>query len=235
MLSNAALWLSSRLPQQCLACHAWVRGGPLCAACLACFAPAVQCRCTGCGLPLPDGYAGPHCGQCLRQPPPWQACHVWVDYGYPWADILTRWKLHPQPALARPIARWLRASPALVQAVAQADVLVPIPLSAPRLRERGFNQAAQLARLLAPQKCQATALQRPRETASQRGLTRAARLRNLRRAFTVPVPALVQGLHVLLVDDVLTTGATLRGASRALLDAGAAAVSVLAVARTPQQ
>lgn len=158
---------------------------------------------------------------------------MWVDYGYPWADVLTRWKLHPQPALARPIAQWLRASPALAAAVAQADALVPVPLSAQRLRQRGFNQAAQLARLLAPQKCLLTALQRPQETPSQRGLTRAARLRNLRRAFTVPAPALVQGRHILLVDDVLTTGATLRGASQALLHAGAATVSVLAVARTP--
>ncbi len=233
MLSNAALWLSSRLPQQCLACHAWAQGGPLCAACRVQFAPVAQHRCTGCGLPLPDGVAGQRCGRCLRQPPPWQACYVWVDYGYPWADVLTRWKLHPQPALARPIAQWLRASPALAAAVAQADALVPVPLSAQRLRQRGFNQAAQLARLLAPQKCWLTALQRPRETPSQRGLTRAARLRNLRRAFTVPAPALVQGRHILLVDDVLTTGATLRGASQALLHAGAATVSVLAVARTP--
>jgi len=158
---------------------------------------------------------------------------VWVDYGYPWADILTCWKLHAQPALARPIAQWLRASPAIAAAVAQADALVPIPLSAQRLRERGFNQAAQLARLLAPQKCLLTALQRPQETRSQRGLSRAARLHNLHRAFAVPMPALVQGRHVLLVDDVLTTGATLRGASQALLHAGAAAITVLAVARTP--
>lgn len=235
MFSNAAQWLSSRLPQQCLACHAWAQGGPLCATCLACFAPTVQRRCTGCGLHLPHGYAGPHCGQCLRQPPPWQACHVWVDYSYPWADILMRWKLHPQPALGRSIAQWLRASPALAQAVEQADVLVPIALSALRLRQRGFNQAAQLASLLAAHKCLPTALHRLRQTASQRGLTRAARLRNLHGAFTVPVPALVQGLHVLLVDDVLTTGATLRAASRALLDAGAGSVSVLVVARTPQQ
>ncbi len=50
-----------------------------------------------------QGYSGPRCGACLRQPPPWQACHVWVDYAYPWADLLTRWKLHQQPALARPL------------------------------------------------------------------------------------------------------------------------------------
>ena len=121
MLSSAALWLSARLPQQCLACHTWAQGGPLCAACWATFAPhgpSAPPRCTGCGLALPQGYSGPRCGACLRQPPPWQACHVWVDYAYPWADLLTRWKLHQQPALARPIAHWLGADPAIAAAVA---------------------------------------------------------------------------------------------------------------------
>ena len=211
MLSSAALWLSARLPQQCLACHTWAQGGPLCAACWATFAPhgpSAPPRCTGCGLALPQGYSGPRCGACLRQPPPWQACHVWVDYAYPWANLLTRWKLHQQPALARPIAHWLGADPAIPAAVAQADVLVPIPLSRQRLRQRGFNQAAQLTALLAPAKSHPMALQRQQEAPSQRGLTRAQRQRNLRQAFHVPPPAAVQGQPRLLVDDVLTTGAT---------------------------
>ena len=236
MLSSAALWLSTRLPQQCLACHTWAQGGPLCAACWATFAPhgpAAPPRCTGCGLALPQGYSGPRCGACLRQPPPWQACHVWVDYAYPWADLLTRWKLHQQPALARPIAHWLGADPAIAAAVAQADVLVPIPLSRQRLRQRGFNQAAQLTALLAPAKSHPMALQRQQEAPSQRGLTRVQRQRNLRQAFHVPAPAAVQGQRVLLLDDVLTTGATLQAACLALQAAGVQEVAVVAVARTP--
>ena len=121
---------------------------------------------------------------------------------------------------------------ALLQA---ADTLIPIPLSRQRMRERGYNPAAQLAAYLSPEKCQALVLQRIQHTEAQSLLTRAQRLRNLRHAFEVPTAQRhrLSGLHVLLIDDVMTTGATLAVATRCLLQAGAAQVSTLCVARTP--
>lgn len=212
---------------------------PLCQDCQARFLPPPLLRCTGCGLPLAAG--GPRCGACLRRPPLWRQAHVWVDYGYPWADVIARWKLQSHPALARPFAQWLGSSPAIVQAVQAADAVLPLPLSAQRLRERGFNQAAQLAQLLLAAAPSGEpvylphTLQRHHQAHSQRMLTRAQRLKNLHNAFYIPQPAPLQGKQVLLVDDVMTTGATLRAASQTLLQAGAASVDVLVIARTPSE
>ena len=246
MLPNLAAWLSHRLPSQCLACHRWGPGGPLCPACMQRFAPAPERpRCSGCGQPWPASlWPEPplRCGACLRQPPPWQHCHVWVDYGYPWADLIARWKLQQHPALAAHLARWLLSSPHLAQALQQADVLLPLPLSPQRLRERGFNQAAQLTQHWArhfaqhPQggpHARTDLLLRPQHQRTQRTLGRSARLRNLQGAFTVRSGADLAGLRLLVVDDVITTGATLRAACTALQAAGAQHISVLAVARTP--
>lgn len=247
MLPHLAAWLSHHLPSQCLACHAWRTGGPLCPTCMQRFAPAPQqTRCSGCGLPLAtagDAAKPPRCGACLRRPPPWQHCHVWVDYGYPWADIITRWKLQQHPALAAHIARWVLSSPPLAAALQQADVLLPLPLSPQRLRERGFNQAAQLARYWAQHfarqpgsprpRWRSDILLRPQHTAAQRSLGRSARLRNLHAAFAVAPEAQLADLHLLVIDDVITTGATLRAACAALRAAGAQHISVLALARTP--
>lgn len=182
------------------------------------------------------------CGACLRQPPPWQHCHVWVDYGYPWADLITRCKLQQQPALAAHLARWALRSPHIAAALAQADVLLPVPLSQQRLRERGFNQAAELSRHwcrhLAQQQRKAPSyrhdiLLRPLHSSAQRSLGRSARLHNLQAAFAVAPEAALAQQRLLVVDDVLTTGATLRAACAALQAAGAQHISVLALARTP--
>ena len=116
-----------------------------------------------------------------------------------------------------------------------AQAIVPIPLSAPRMRERGYNPAAQLCQQLAHRHLPAHlhALVRQQHTPSQRGLNRAQRLRNLQGAFAMHSNHRLAGQRVLLVDDVMTTGATLTSAAACLLSAGAASVQVLCVARTP--
>jgi ComF family protein len=119
------------------------------------------------------------------------------------------------------------------------DLIVPVPLSPARLAERGYNQAWELARRLARSTgvpARADVLQRVLDTPHQADLNRAQRLLNPRGAFTVPTRrrAAVAGLRIALVDDVLTTGATAREAAQALLRAGAAAVDVWVVARTPE-
>jgi ComF family protein len=118
------------------------------------------------------------------------------------------------------------------------DLVLPVPLSATRLAERGYNQAWELARRvarLAALPARADVLLRPLDTAHQADLNRAARQHNLRQAFMVDPRqrAAVQGRRVALVDDVMTTGATVREAAAALKRAGAAAVQVWVLARTP--
>lgn len=223
------------LPSQCLVCHAWPCAQVVCSDCLR-QATTPAWRCAGCALALPGlGVERPRCGACLRQPPPWHSAHAWVDYSYPWNHLITRWKFAQQPALARHFAHWMQQQPALMHTVHEADMLIPIPMSPERMRERGYNPAAQLAQHLCRAKCSTDVLYRTRHTVAQSQQTRAQRLRNLRDALAVhPArhPAL-QGLRVLLVDDVMTTGATLTVATQCLLHAGAAQVQVLSLARTP--
>ena len=128
------------------------------------------------------------------------------------------------------LGEWLRPG----AAVFRADLVLPVPLHPARERSRGFNQAALLARAAgraAGFPCVEDALRRARGTATQTGLDPAGRGANLAGAFLVWRPELIESRAVVLVDDVVTTGATLGGAVDALLDAGAASVASLAVAR----
>ncbi|MNQ98791.1 DNA utilization protein GntX [compost metagenome] len=128
--------------------------------------------------------------------------------------------------------------PGVVAALASADCIVPVPLSTERLRERGFNQAALLASALArlprAPDCASQLLMRTRHTPAQSGLQRAQRLRNLQAAFAVPVrwAARIAGQRVVLIDDIMTTGATLDAAAQALRVAGATHICAMVVART---
>ena len=223
--------LAEALPSQCLICRAWP-ARPLCADCIQRFMSHVA-RCASCALPVPAGVA--RCGACLRDPPPLDACHAAVDYDWPWTVCIARFKFHDQPQLARSLAALLARDPAVTNAIAQAGCVLPIPMTPRRLAERGYNPAWLLARELAPRKARAGALLRTREAAPQRELNRAARLRNLRGAFMLhPAQiASIQGQRVVLVDDVMTTGSTLREAAHALRRAGAARVTALVFARTP--
>lgn len=225
-------WLSTHWPSLCLACQRWP-AQPLCNDCIQRFhTPAL--RCTRCALRLPPHTDSDCCGSCLRHPPPLVRTTVAVDYHYPWTLLLTQWKFRASPALSRHLARWF-APADLAAALSPCTLTIPIPLSAERLRERGYNQALLLAHALACPQVQPHCLRRVRDTPSQARQNRADRLRNLRQAFAVPAQhsAQLQGQHVLLVDDVITTGATLHAAARTLLAAGAAQVSALALARTP--
>lgn len=223
-------WLAS-IPSQCAVCHAWP-ARRVCDDCVARFAAPCP-RCATCALPVPAGLA--QCGACVRHPPPIDACLAAVDYGYPWAQVLAGFKFQADPGWAGTLAGLLRQAPGVEPALAAADLLVPVPLSRERLRERGFNQALLLARALAPGKARTRTLLRTRDTPAQHSLPRDRRLRNLRGAFAVE-PALapeLAGRRVVLLDDVMTTGATVQAAARVLREAGAVHITALAVARTP--
>lgn len=236
--SAPATWVH-RLPSQCAVCHSWP-SQPLCEACIARFAQPVA-RCQTCAIALPPLPSPPalhtdarQCGRCLREPPPLRACLAAVSYGYPWAQVLAQFKFQARPGWAHGLATLMRSTPWVDPALDQADWVVPLPLSPERLRNRGFNQSLQLARALAPARAHAGLLLRVRDTPAQHALPRAQRLANVRGAFAAEplAAALLRDARVVLVDDIMTTGATLFAAALALRDAGAAQVTGLVVART---
>ena len=220
------------VPSQCAICHAWP-AQRLCDDCVRRFARQ-RPRCRTCALAVPEGVA--HCGACLRHPNGLDACHAAVDYGYPWSGVLQAFKFRGDPGWAGALATLLRSTPWVEPALEAAELVLPIPLAPQRLRMRGFNQAQLLAQALAPARVQAGLLLRTHDTPAQSGLDRARRLHNLVRAFAVePLRAAqLAGRQVLLVDDVMTTGATLQAAAAVLRQAGAARVTALVLARTPQ-
>ena len=228
-------WLqrfTGRTPSRCAVCGAWP-ARPVCDACVLRFAP-VQHRCRLCALPLPA--PAQVCGGCLREPPPLAACHAAVDYAYPWAGLLARFKFSGEPGWAQALAERMEAVPGIREELAQAELVLPMPLAPRRLAERGFNQAWLLARALHPARSEARLLLRLRETGSQTALDRQARRANVRDAFAVePLRAgEVQGRAVLLVDDVMTSGASLHAAAGALRQGGARRVAAVVLARTDE-
>jgi ComF family protein len=222
--------LAKAAPSRCAVCGAWPASA-LCPACIARFA-APQPRCRRCALPVPAGVAV--CGGCLREAPPLDACYAAVSYGYPWSGLVARFKFQGEPGWAGSLAALMRAAPEVEQELADADVVLPMPLAAPRLAERGFNQALQLARQLAPAKTETRLLLRVRNTGSQAALDKAARQANVKGAFGVePLRhGELKGKAVVLVDDVMTSGASLHAAAQAVREAGAARVSAVVLART---
>lgn len=217
------------LPSQCEVCRRW-QARRLCADC----APAVMVsRCEGCGLRLAS--PGLRCGACQTHPLPFERCRCAVDYAAPWDRLLVAFKYHGRVELAAALAERLLQALAPEDATG-IDLIVPVPLAAERLRERGYNQAWELARRVAAalrRPSDARVLERPLARAPQAGLGRAERRRNLQGAFRVTRPERIGGRHIALVDDVLTTGATAAEAAQTLLTAGAAGVQVWALARTP--
>jgi len=161
-----------------------------------------------------------------------------VDYGFPWDHVVNEFKYQARPELAGALAELMAAAVAR-SAQTLPDGVLPMPLAPQRLAQRGYNQAWELARHVAAavrRPAWPHGLLRPLDTAPQAGLGRAARQHNLRTAFMVEPrhrPALA-GRRVALVDDVMTTGATVREAAAALLRAGAGAVDVWVLARTPE-
>ncbi|MCW5770879.1 MAG: ComF family protein [Rhodospirillaceae bacterium] len=223
------------LPPLCLACRRPVNEpGALCPACwneIRFIAPPL---CDRCGLPFEHEQGMALCGGCMAQPPVFARARAVMRYDEASKPLILRFKngdrVHAAPALARWMAR------AGAELVAGADIVVPVPLHWRRLFRRRYNQSALLASALARHTGLAwspDALLRLRATPSQGGLTARERRLNVRGAFKVPAHrrSLVAGKRVILIDDVLTTGATLDAAARALRRAGAADVAALAVAR----
>lgn len=156
-----------------------------------------------------------------------------LSYAYPWSSLIVQFKFQSRPGWARAFAALMRSSPWVEPALEQATLVVPMPLSAQRLRTRGFNQALELARQLAPDKTDATLLLRITDNPPQSALKRAERLRNVQHAFAVePMRAgELAGARVALIDDVMTSGASIGAAATTLRQAGAGHITGIVLAR----
>ena len=216
------------LPQSCVLCRSPCGNALVCGPCADAM-PKDDRACPRCALASNDGRV---CGACIAKPPPFDAAIAAWRYAFPADRLLQAFKYAGMLALAEPLACAL-ADAIVLRDAARPDAVIAMPLSRSRQRERGFNHAHEIARRLAGRLDVPLvhALRRTRDAPAQAGLTLRERARNLRDAFEASVE--VAGRSVAIVDDVMTTGATLRAAARALRSAGAARVDAWVVARTP--
>lgn len=237
-ISRVYKWLINNQPDRCLLClgdGSQTTAG-ICDACRADL-PWLRSQCRRCALPLPAD--NQLCGNCQQHSPAFTQVVSPLLYRFPIDSLIPAFKYHGQLIYGRALAR------VLAEAVhfhygehdqSLPDRVLPMPLHHSREARRGFNQALELARPIATHLkiplCRRSLL-RVRHTEAQQGLSASDRKHNLEEAFECPAGAAVTGLHLALVDDVVTTGATADAASRTLLEAGAASVSIWCVARTP--
>jgi ComF family protein len=226
--------LAVLFPSACPACGrilAHPGRGPLCEPCWTSL-PRHRAVACACGLPLALGLSA--CGRCRRDRQPFSSCASLGPYDGSLRVVLHELKYRGRRRAAGRLADALLEDPAVRTLAESSEVLVPVPLHPRRLRERGFNQsallAAEVARRAGRPVC-SDALVRRLDTRPQAGLTAAARRRNVRDAFVVRRRAALAGRRVVLVDDVLTTGATAFACARRLTEAGAEEVMLLTVAR----
>jgi ComF family protein len=196
--------------------------------------PRIPAACLLCGLPLPErGTPNTPCGRCQAAAPVFDRCFAPFEYVAPVSHLITGLKYGHRLAYARLLGELLAEHVAARQ-TPLPERLLPVPLHPTRLRQRGFNQALELGRVVARRLAIAVdsaSLHRVRATASQADLDRRARRRNVRHAFTVRRP--IAARHVAILDDVVTTGSTVSEIARILKAAGVEEISVWAVARTP--
>lgn len=234
-LGHAALQLL--LPRHCASCDAALgdhESGIVCGACWARVVPLPQPHCPRCGHPRPPRGA---CPVCALLPPYVRALrsYCWVPQAAS-SGILSALKYEGWPRVADEMAARMLRLGWPPDVVAERDALVPVPLAAEKERARGYNQAERLARAIGAAwaiPVRSDVLRRARATPSQTALTRGERLANVHRAFVCAdfAPAQISGRHLILVDDVFTTGATLNACAAALFEAGARTLSYLTFGR----
>ncbi|MGB5397953.1 MAG: ComF family protein [Gammaproteobacteria bacterium] len=192
--------------------------------------PFIMHACSQCALPLETSTAvGGKCGQCLQSPPAFDAAFSLLRYQDLAAQLITRYKFHDKLSYSGLLADLLLER---LPHIARPDCIIAVPLHVARLRERGFNQSHELAKIISPRlgiPLASDSVVRIRETQQQTGLNAKQRRKNIRGAFELVKP--VAHNHVALLDDVVTTGSTVNELARVLKRAGVKAVSVWSIAR----
>ncbi len=219
--------LQQRVPQICLLCGAGSGTARLCVGCMADLPRHTGARCPQCALPTPDGL---HCGACLKRPPGFDATLAACDYAFPVDRLIQALKYDSRLAVAAVLGQLLAAA---AQAWSAPDRIIAMPLHPARIRARGFNHAHEIARVVAATLAiplDAASCRRIRDTPPQVALAYAARRRNVRGAFVSTMR--LDGQHIALIDDVMTTGTSLDELARTLKAAGARTVSCWVAART---
>jgi len=220
------------LPARCLLCRQSAdQRRDLCVRCAEGLMHNFTC-CARCALPMQRNEK--LCGLCIKKEPPFATVWAPFQYVYPLDHLITRFKFQQDLAAGRVLSElWLEAYDKAQPA--RPELLIPVPLHNNRLRERGYNQSLELVRAFAKRlhiDLELSSLRRIRATSSQSSLNAKERRRNVRGAFAIVqntnLPA-----HVALVDDVMTTGATVREAARVLRNAGVERVDVWVLARAP--
>ena len=227
-------------PSTCAGCSIDLdceRSGPFCPACLQTLELVSEPYCPTCGNPYSTDGPTPHlCGDCLGGVHLFDRARATGFYRGILRETIHRFKYGGQTFLARPLARIVAACGKELTKLHNVDLIVPVPLHAKRLRQRGFNQASLLARHLGSAlkiSVDYASLKRSRWTEPQTGLSRRQRALNVKGAFELSRPKKIEAKSILLVDDVFTTGETVNQCVRALKkDGGAKEVVVLTVART---
>jgi len=226
------------LPRMCLFCGAGVGEEAAQAVCPECEAQiewvaSPLCPCCGRLFESPEG-GDRLCGDCQTEPPPFARARAAAVYEGPVAAAIKRFKFGRQIVFQPLLQSWLHR-PDCLELVAEADLLLPVPLHPRRLKARGFNQALLLAQGFPEKPIGLEVLSRVRHTIPQVGLNPKERRENVKGAFAVSSPDAVQGKKILLIDDLYTTGSTVRECARVLLRAGAKRVEVLTVARVKHE
>lgn len=218
-------FVHSMLPQQCLLCTAESAQRPVCNACYAHLPALPPLRCLQCATPTPHGDI---CGACLADPPAFNTISAAYRYAWPLASLIQQFKYSGNLALTRVLADSIVSADR-----APVDLLVPMPLGPARLRERGFNQALELTRIISAETnlpIGVDACRRVDDRPPQASLPWRERAKNIRGAFIYNAD--LCGKRIAVVDDVMTTGATLHEIARTLRKAGAVEVHGWVVART---
>jgi len=223
-------------PPVCTLCGAAGHEGvDICRGCLNDL-PFNHHACRRCALPLPDAVpTGSLCGHCQKQPPKFDCCHAPLRYAYPLDHLISSLKFRSKLAHGKLLSQ-LIAGHLIQQQCELPELIIPVPLHASRQRERGFNQALELARPLGKHfglPVESSYMLRSRATSPQMGLDKQARRKNIRGAFELKGE--LSARHVAIVDDVVTTGNTVNELAARLRQGGVERVDVWAVARRADQ